>query len=212
MNMKNREGRFRRKGFVRKKNFFKPFFEPLCVIFNPHSTFFCLTQQTNTRQPETITKMSNTTKDRIAEHQMEYRNLGKTGLRVSVLSLGAWVTYGGQVGNEVALECMKVAYDAGVNFFDNAEGYAAGEAETVMGQVIKTAGWKRSDLVISTKIFFGARQKYGVNDRGCSRKHIIEGMNESLARLQMDYVDIVFCHRPDPLTPIEETVRAMNYL
>lgn len=156
--------------------------------------------------------MSNTTKDRIAEHGMEYRHLGKTGLKVSALSLGAWVTYGGQVGLETAKECMQAAYDAGVNFFDNAEGYAAGEAEVVMGKVVKELGWRRSDVVITTKIFFGARQNPGINDRGLSRKHIIEGMNESLERLQMDYVDVVFCHRPDPVTPIEETVRAMNYL
>lgn len=155
---------------------------------------------------------SNTTKDKIAQHKMEYRNLGRTGLRVSVLSLGAWITYGGQNDVEDAYQCMTAAYDAGVNFFDNAEGYAAGNAEIVMGEVIKKAGWRRSDLVISTKIFFGARKAPGVNDRGLSRKHIIEGMNESLKRLQLDYVDIVFCHRPDPLTPLEETVRAMNYL
>jgi len=111
-------------------------------------------------------------------------------------SLGAWITYGGQNDVEDAYQCMTAAYDAGVNFFDNAEGYAAGNAEIVMGEVIKKAGWRRSDLVISTKIFFGARKTPGVNDRGLSRKHIIEGMNESLKRLQLDYVDIVFCHRP----------------
>lgn len=140
---------------------------------------------------------------------MEYRYLGRSGLQVSALSLGAWVTYGEQVGEEVAFECMKAAHDAGVNFFDNAELYGRGNAETVMGNVIQKTGWKRSDLVISTKIFWGGR---GPNDRGLSRKHIIEGTNAALARLQMDYVDLIFCHRPDMHTPIEETVRAMSWL
>jgi voltage-dependent potassium channel beta subunit len=138
---------------------------------------------------------------------MEYRHLGSAGLLVSSLSFGAWVTFAQQIGEDTAYECMKAAYDAGVNFFDNAEGYAGGQAETMMGNVIKRAGWKRSDLVISTKIFYGGK---GVNDRGLSRKHIIEGTHASLQRLQMDYVDLIFCHRPDPQTPIEETVRAMN--
>jgi voltage-dependent potassium channel beta subunit len=140
---------------------------------------------------------------------MEYRFLGRSGLKVSALSLGAWVTYGGQVGEDTAKECMIAAYEEGVNFFDNAEAYADGNAEIVMGNVIKKVGWKRSDLVISTKIFWGGK---GPNDTGLSRKHIIEGMNASLSRLQMDYVDLVFCHRPDLYTPVEETVRAMNYL
>ena len=140
---------------------------------------------------------------------MEYRYLGKSGLQVSALSLGAWVTYGGQVGEQVALECMQAAIEAGVNFFDNAEAYAEGEAETVMGKVIKKAGWKRSNLVISTKIFWGGS---GPNDIGLSRKHVIEGALAALDRLQLDYVDLIFCHRADIHTPIEETVRAMNYL
>jgi voltage-dependent potassium channel beta subunit len=140
---------------------------------------------------------------------MEYRYLGRSGLQVSALSLGAWVTYGGQVGEEVAHECMEAAYEAGVNFFDNAEAYASGQAEIVMGNVLKKMGWKRSDLVISTKVFWGGD---GPNDTGLSRKHIIEGVNASLDRLQLDYVDLVFCHRPDLFTPVEETVRAMNYL
>lgn len=138
---------------------------------------------------------------------MEYRRLGRAGLKVSALSLGAWVTYGGQVGEQVAEECMKEAYAAGVNFFDNAEGYADGNAEIVMGNVIKKLGWRREDLVISTKIFWGGS---GPNDTGLSHKHIIEGVNNALKRFQMDYVDLVFCHRPDPETPIEETVRAMD--
>jgi voltage-dependent potassium channel beta subunit len=140
---------------------------------------------------------------------MEYRFLGSSGLKVSALSLGAWVTYGSQVGEDVAYECMTAAYEHGVNFFDNAEAYASGEAEVVMGNVIRRAGWKRSDLVLSTKVFWGGP---GPNDRGLSRKHVIEGVNAALARLQLDYVDLVFCHRPDPDTPVEETVRAMNWV
>jgi len=140
---------------------------------------------------------------------MEYRFLGSSGLQVSALSLGSWITFGEQVGEDLAYECMQLAYDSGVNFFDNAEVYANGEAEIIMGNIIKKAGWKRSDLVISTKIFWGGS---GPNDKGLSRKHIIEGIDASLARLQMEYVDLVFCHRPDPYTPVEETVRGMNYI
>jgi voltage-dependent potassium channel beta subunit len=138
---------------------------------------------------------------------MEYRRLGRAGLKLSALSLGAWVTYGGQVGEQVARECMAAAYDAGVNFFDNAEAYAGGNAEIVMGNVIKQLGWRRESIVVSTKIFWGGE---GPNDRGLSHKHIVEGVNNALKRLQLDYVDLVFCHRPDPETPIEETVRAMD--
>ena len=138
---------------------------------------------------------------------MKYRHLGKAGIKLSALSLGAWVTYGGQVGQEIAEKCMSAAYDAGVNFFDNAEAYASGNAEIVMGNVIKKLAWRREDLVVSTKIFWGGE---GPNDRGLSHKHIIEGVNNALRRLQMDYVDLVFCHRPDPETRIEETVRAMD--
>jgi voltage-dependent potassium channel beta subunit len=140
---------------------------------------------------------------------MEYRYLGNSGLQVSALSLGAWVTYGEQVGEEVAHACMSAAYEAGVNFFDNAESYGKGNAEVVVGNVIKKAAWKRSDLVISTKIFWGGRN---INACGLSRKHIIEGARAALARLQMEYVDLIFCHRPDIHTPVEETVRAMNFL
>ena len=140
---------------------------------------------------------------------MNYRYLGKSGLQVSELSYGAWVTFGTQIGEDAALELMQAAIDAGVNFFDNAEVYANGQAETIMGKVVKRAGWKRSDLVFSTKIFWGGD---GVNDKGLSRKHIVEGMDASLARMQMDYVDLIFAHRPDLHTPIEETVRAFNYL
>lgn len=140
---------------------------------------------------------------------MEYRHLGSSGLKVSALSFGAWITFADQVDEEVACECMKAAYDAGVNFFDNAEAYAAGRAEEMMGNIIRKAGWKRSDLVISTKIFWGGK---GPNDGGLSYKHILEGTNASLKRLLTDYVDLVFCHRPDLQTPIEETVWAMAHL
>jgi len=144
---------------------------------------------------------------------MQYRFLGRTGLRVSALSFGAWVNFGQVHDNEVAYECMRVAYQAGCNFFDNAEVYASGKAELVMGECIKRMekelNIKRSDLVITTKIFWGGQ---GPNEHGLSRKHIIEGTNASLNRLQLDYVDVIFCHRPDRLTPIEETVRAMNHI
>ncbi len=140
---------------------------------------------------------------------MEYRYLGRSGLQVSALSLGGWVTWGQQVGEDIAYDCMVAAYEAGVNFFDTAEAYAEGRSEIAMGKAIKRAGWKRSDLVLSTKIFWGGK---GVNDQGLSRKHIIEGLDASLARLQLDYVDLVFCHRPDFHTPIEETVRAMTHV
>jgi voltage-dependent potassium channel beta subunit len=138
---------------------------------------------------------------------MNYRRLGKAGLKVSELSLGAWVTYGEQVGQDAARECMAAAYDAGVNFFDNAEGYAHGQAEVVVGKAIKQLGWRRESIIVSTKIFWGGD---GPNDEGLSHKHIIEGVNNALRRFQLDYVDLVFCHRPDPNTPIEETVRAMD--
>lgn len=138
---------------------------------------------------------------------MNYRRMGKAGLKLSELSLGSWVTYGEQVGEGVAEGCMKAAYDAGVNFFDNAEGYAGGKAETVMGNVLKRMGWRRESYVLSTKIFWGGD---GPNDTGLSYKHVVEGVNNALRRLQVEYVDLVFCHRPDPNTPIEETVRAMD--
>ena len=140
---------------------------------------------------------------------MEYRRLGSSGLQVSALSFGAWVTFGDQIDEGVALDCMKTAFDAGVNFFDNAEVYADGRAESMMGAVLRKTGWKRSDLVVSTKIFWGGR---GPNDRGLSRKHIVEGTDAALKRLQLDYVDLVFCHRPDFHTPVEETVRAMSHV
>ena len=140
---------------------------------------------------------------------MEYRFLGSSGLKVSALSYGAWVTFGDQIDEDIAADCMRTAYDAGVNFFDNAEVYAGGRAETMMGNIIKKVGWKRSDLILSTKIYWGGS---GPNDKGLSRKHIIEGTDAALKRLQVDYVDLIFCHRPDLDTPIEETVRAMSHV
>ncbi|KAJ5775376.1 uncharacterized protein N7511_000387 [Penicillium nucicola] len=148
--------------------------------------------------------------------EMQYRFLGRTGLKVSVISLGSWLTYGGHVGNETALECMKVAYDAGINFFDTAEVYSGGQSEIVLGQAIKQFGWKQNDLVISTKIYWGkansANPDKPLNNNGLSRKHIIEGMNLSLQRLDLPYVDVVYAHRPDRDTPMEEIVRGFNYL
>lgn len=144
---------------------------------------------------------------------MTYRFLGRSGLQVSSISLGGWLTYGGHVDREGTFACMKAAYDCGVNFFDCAEAYSAGESEIVMGEAIKKFGWKRNDLVISTKVYFG--QAFGdniVNNKGLSRKHVIEGVNASLRRMNLEYVDIIFAHRPDRYTPMEETVRAFNHI
>jgi len=142
---------------------------------------------------------------------MVFRNLGPSGLRVPVFSLGGWLTYGGTVKGDPVKEVMQAAFEAGINMFDTAEGYEAGECEKEMGRVIRELGWRRTDLIISTKIFFGVRRQ-GPNDKGLSRKHLVEGLNESLERLGMDYVDIVFAHRPDVTTPMEETVRAFTHL
>jgi voltage-dependent potassium channel beta subunit len=142
---------------------------------------------------------------------MEYRRLGKSGLQVSALSFGSWLTFGNQISDKTADELMGVAYDAGVNFFDNAEGYAEGKSEIVMGNILKAKKWERDTFVVSSKVFFGAERK-GPNQMGLSRKHIIEACNAALKRLQVDYLDLYFCHRPDKNTPIEETVWAMNTL
>ena len=140
---------------------------------------------------------------------MQYRNLGRSGLKISTLSFGAWVTFGSQVDEDAAYRMMSMAFDAGVNFFDNAEVYADGVAEEIMGAVLRRAGWRRSEYLVSTKIFWGGR---GPNERGLSRKHVVEGTDAALARLGVDYVDLIFCHRPDLHTPIEETVRAMSHI
>jgi voltage-dependent potassium channel beta subunit len=140
---------------------------------------------------------------------MEYRRLGRAGIKVSVLSLGSWVTFYNQVPVDTAAEMMKVAYEAGVNFFDNAEVYAGGKAEEVMGAALKKLGWRRSSYLVSTKFYWGLHE--GVNERNTlNRKRLLEGIDGSLRRLGLDYVDIVFCHRPDPETPIEETAHAMH--
>jgi len=140
---------------------------------------------------------------------MKYRFLGKSGLKVSELSFGSWVTFGSQVDVDQAISLMKIAYEAGVNFFDNAEVYSNGQSEEIMGEAIRKIGWKQENLVLSTKIFWGGE---GPNVIGLSRKHITEGMNGSLKRMGLEYVDLVFAHRPDIHTPIEETVRAFNHL
>ena len=140
---------------------------------------------------------------------MNYRRLGKSGLKLSELSFGAWVTFAQQISNDTAAELMTVAYDAGVNFFDNAEAYASGQAETVMGNILKKKGWPRDALVVSSKVFWGGDLP---NQEGLSRKHVMEACHAALRRLQVDYLDLYFCHRPDPDTPIEETVRAMSDL
>jgi len=140
---------------------------------------------------------------------MNYRRLGASGLKVSELSFGSWVTYGNQLGEDLARECMAAAFDAGVNFFDNAEVYAKGRSETIMGDVLKKAGWRRSSYIVSTKFFWGLHD--GPNEKNTlNRKYLMQAIDGSLARLGLDYVDLVFCHRPDPDTPIEETVYAMH--
>ncbi|MBI3242501.1 MAG: aldo/keto reductase [Chloroflexi bacterium] len=140
---------------------------------------------------------------------MNYRRLGSSGLKVSELSFGSWVSFHNQLGEETAAECMKAAYEAGVNFFDNAEVYALGKSEEIMGAALKKLGWRRSSYVISTKFFWGLHE--GPNEENTlNRKRLMEGIDASLKRLQLDYVDLIFCHRPDPETPIEETVWAMH--
>ena len=142
---------------------------------------------------------------------MEYRRLGKSGLQLSTLSFGSWITFGKQIGDSTADELMSIAYDAGVNFFDNAEIYARGKSETVMGEILKKKTWSRSSYCLSSKVYFGFEEGKP-NQTGLSRKHIIEGCHAALKRLQVDYIDLFFCHRPDKNTPIEETVWAMNTL
>lgn len=144
---------------------------------------------------------------------MEYRRLGKSGLKVSVLSFGSWVSFSKQINDKTADELMGIAYDYGVNFFDNAEVYALGESEKMMGRVFKKKKWDRTSYTVSSKAFFGWRGKENKpNQTGNSRKHLIEACNEALQRLGVEYLDMFFCHRPDKNTPIEETVWAMNHL
>ena len=140
---------------------------------------------------------------------MKYRRLGKSGLQVSELSFGAWVTFAQQISEATAERLMTIAYDSGVNFFDNAEAYANGKAEIVMGKILKRRGWKRDTFLVSSKVFWGGDLP---NQEGLSRKHVIEACHAALRRLRVDYLDLYFCHRPDPNTPIEETARAMSDL
>mgnify|MGYP006087299451 FL=1 len=140
---------------------------------------------------------------------MEYRRLGKAGVQVSALSFGSWVTFGNQVDKKIAQRCMEYAYDNGVNFFDNAEVYAKGQSEIVMGEILKNAGWNRDSYLVSSKVFWGGELP---NQKGLSRKHITEACHAALKRLQVDYLDFYFCHRPDKNTPMEETVWTMHTL
>lgn len=150
---------------------------------------------------------------------MQYRNLGKSGLRVSCVGLGTWVTFGAQVSDEMAEEILTLAYESGINFFDTAEVYAAGKihfvdqiamrAEIVLGKILSKKTWRRSSYIVSSKIYWGGKAE---TEKGLSRKHIIEGLKGSLERLQLEYVDIVFANKPDPHTPMEETVRAFTFV
>jgi voltage-dependent potassium channel beta subunit len=140
---------------------------------------------------------------------MQYRRLGKSGLQISALSFGSWVTFDNQVDDGGAAEMMTLAYDAGVNFFDNAEVYAAGESERIMGRTLKQLGWGRDTYCVSSKVYWGGE---GPTQRGLSRKHVHDACHAALGRLQVDYLDLYYCHRPDLQTPIEETVRAMHDL
>ena len=143
---------------------------------------------------------------------MHYRRLGPSGLRLSTLSLGSWVTYHNQVDTGAAVEMMAAAFDAGINFFDNAEGYAAGRSEEVMGQALKQLGWPRLNYVVSTKFFWGLdRQGDAVNRKDTlNRKYLMQAIDGSLRRFGLDHIDLIYCHRPDPQTPVEETARAMS--
>jgi voltage-dependent potassium channel beta subunit len=140
---------------------------------------------------------------------MEYRRLGRSGLQLSVLSFGSWVSFGSQLGVDTAMECLDAAYQGGVNFFDNAESYAGGESERIMGQAIAKLGWPRHSYVISTKVFWGLHDVPNMKDT-LNRKYLMQAIDGSLDRLGLDFVDLLFCHRADPNTPIEETVRAMS--
>tara|TARA_B100000676_G_C17976185_1_gene786264 strand:- start:363 stop:1307 length:945 start_codon:yes stop_codon:yes gene_type:complete len=140
---------------------------------------------------------------------MEYRNLGKSGLKISCLSFGSWVTFVNQLTESTALTCMSIAKDHGVNFFDNAEAYASGKSEILMGKLFKKLKWSRDSFIVSSKAFWGGELP---TQRGLSKKHLHDACEMALKRLQVDYLDLYYCHRPDPETPIEETVYAMNDL
>ncbi len=142
---------------------------------------------------------------------MEYKNLGKSGLKVSQLSLGSWLTFGKQIGNSIAGDLMDLAYDNGVNFFDNAEIYAKGESEQVMGEILSKRNWRRDSYIVSSKAFFGEGGELPTQ-RGLSRKHLVEACEAALKRMKLDYLDLYYCHRPDKETPISETVWTMHNL
>ena len=142
---------------------------------------------------------------------MEYKNLGKSGLKVSRLSLGSWLTFGKQIGNNIASDLMDLAYDKGVNFFDNAEIYAKGESERVMGEILSKRDWRRDSYIVSSKAFFGEGGELQTQ-KGLSRKHLVEACEAALKRLKLDYLDLYYCHRPDKETPISETVWTMHNL
>ncbi|MBW0162486.1 MAG: aldo/keto reductase [Sediminibacterium sp. Gen4] len=144
---------------------------------------------------------------------MEYRRMGRSGLQLSVLSYGSWVTFHKQIDDSIADELMGIAYDNGINFFDNAEAYALGESEKMMGRILKKKNWDRTSYTVSSKAFFGWRGKENKpNQTGLSRKHLMEACHEALQRLQLDYLDLFFCHRPDTNVPIEEVVWTMHNL
>ncbi|MFZ1693304.1 MAG: aldo/keto reductase, partial [Flavobacteriales bacterium] len=140
---------------------------------------------------------------------MRYRRLGRSGLQVSEVSLGSWLTFGKLITDDTAAELMKLAYDSGINFFDNAEIYSRGESERVMGRILKQMAWPRDTWIVSSKVFFGAGGKLPTQ-LGLHRKHVVEACHDALKRLQVDYLDLYFCHRPDPNTPIDETVWTMH--
>jgi len=142
---------------------------------------------------------------------MEYNNLGKSGLKVSRLSLGSWLTFGKLIDDKVSEKLMHYAYDNGVNFFDNAEIYARGKSEKVMGKILHKSGWSRDSFIVSSKVFFGTGGQWPTQ-KGLNRKHVFEACHQAMKRLQVDYLDLYFCHRPDKSTPIEETVWAMHQL
>ncbi len=141
--------------------------------------------------------------------EMEYRRLGRAGLKVSVLSFGSWVTFGPQLDDDLAMSCMTAAHDAGVNFFDNAEAYAGGQSEVIMGRVLRKLGWARKSYVISTKLFWGLSEDVNMSNT-LNRKYLMQAIDGSLERLDHDFVDLLFCHRPDPETPMEEVVWTMH--
>jgi voltage-dependent potassium channel beta subunit len=145
-----------------------------------------------------------------AKKKMQYRRLGSSGLQLSVLSFGSWVTFDTQLNDDLALECMQAAFDAGCNFFDNAEAYAGGESEAIMGRVVETLGWKRHEIVLSSKFFWGLHGNTRNMRNTLNRKYLMQAIDASLERMRTDFLDLIFCHRADPDTPIEETVWAMS--